>query len=63
MIIIMKKLLEIKPNNIKNPYFISAYISSTMGPSFALDIPMIDPSNRKFILKDLELKIETQFDL
>lgn len=45
----MKSLADKKPANLKGKYFVGAYIKSTMGPRWKLNLVDIDPRTNKSI--------------
>jgi len=47
---LMGSLVEKKPISVKGQYFLSAYVSSTMGPSWRLALDSIDPRNKNCLL-------------
>ena len=46
----LKKLAELKPASVKGKYFKKIVITSTHGPAWELDVPTVDPTNRRFSL-------------
>ena len=49
----MQALLEKKPTTIKGVYFKGGYLKSTMGPSWKLNIELLDPRNKFYSLNDV----------
>lgn len=45
----MESLVEKKPQGLKGKYFTGAYIKSTMGPRWRLNLDDIDPRTNKHI--------------
>ena len=46
----MVAVYDSKPEGLKGKYMKIAHISSTMGPSIAVELPSIDPSSARFML-------------
>lgn len=42
----MDYVVSLRPASVKGKYILQAHISSTQGPAWKLDIPMIDPSSK-----------------
>jgi ribosomal protein L1 len=51
---LMKALVDKKPANIKGKYFLNAFIKSTMGPRWKLNLNDIDPRTNKNIWELLD---------
>ena len=45
------KFIEKKPTSIKGSYFVGAYLTTTMGPSWKINVDTIDPRNRQYMMK------------
>ena len=45
----MKSLADKKPSTLKGKYFIAAFIKSTMGPRWRINLNDIDPRGNKHI--------------
>eukprot|EP01038_Epipyxis_sp_PR26KG_P010251 gene10251-13788_t len=48
---LMVAILDAKPEGFKGKYMQGAHICSTMGPSITLELPSVDPSSPRFMLK------------
>ena len=46
---VIESLVEKKPTGLKNKYLVSAFIKSTMGPRWKLDMELLDPKSTKNI--------------
>lgn len=46
----MEAISEKKPEKIKGKYMLAAFFSTTMGPSFRVDINSLDPKDREYVL-------------
>lgn len=46
----MNAVYDGKPEGLKGKYMRVAHLSSTMGPSVAIELPTIDPSSARFML-------------
>ncbi len=48
---LMLSIVDAKPEGLKGKYFLKAHISSTMGPSIEIELPSVDPSSSRFMIK------------
>jgi large subunit ribosomal protein L1 len=53
---LMLSLSEKRPQSLKGKYFIEAYLKSTMGPSWRINLADIDPKSIKSIWNLLDLE-------
>lgn len=49
----MNTLLDKRPATVKGVYFKDAYLKTTMGPSWKVNVDTIDPRNRNYMLNDI----------
>jgi large subunit ribosomal protein L1 len=47
----MIAVFDVKPEGMKNKYLKVAHICSSMGPGINLEVPSVDPSSARFMLK------------
>lgn len=46
----MTAVIDAKPEGFKGKYIKAVHLTTTMGPSIAIDVSTVDPSNGKFML-------------
>jgi ribosomal protein L1 len=56
----MKSLADKKPNGLKGKYFIAAYLKSTMGPRWKINMNDIDPRMPKNVWSLFDSEEESQ---
>jgi large subunit ribosomal protein L1 len=49
---LVSAVAEKKPQSVKGNYFLAAYLSSTMGPSFRVDLSSIDNKGKNYLLSE-----------
>ncbi len=49
----MVAVADAKPEGLKGKYIMKVHVKSTMGPSFNVQVPSVDPSNARFMLDPL----------
>lgn len=52
---LMKSLIDRRPPTLKGKYFLSAYLKSTMGPRWKINLGDIDPKGNKNLWSLLDL--------